>query len=85
MHINQSRQKTKHLNLFNMQNKLLYKFNQQSWTILKVLMLEVWEISLNNKEHKDSQKMRNIIKAVLKNNEMTFSQWKALNVFKKLK
>jgi hypothetical protein len=68
-----------------MQNKLLYKFNQQSWTILKVLMLEVWEISLNNKEHKDSQKMRNIIKAVLKNNEMTFSQWKALNVFKKLK
>jgi hypothetical protein len=68
-----------------MQNKLLYKFNQQSWTVLKGLMLEVWEISLNNKEHKDSQKMRNIIKAVLKNNEMTFSQWKALNVFKKLK
>jgi hypothetical protein len=68
-----------------MNNKLLYKFNQQSWTVLKVLMLEVWEISLNNKEHKDSQKMRNIIKAVLKNNEMTFSQWKALNVFKKLK
>jgi hypothetical protein len=68
-----------------MQNKLLYKFNQQSWTVLKVLMLEVWEISLNNKEHKDSQKMRNIIKAVLKNNQMTFSQWKALNVFKKLK
>jgi hypothetical protein len=68
-----------------MQNKLLYKFNQQSWTVLKVLMLEVWEISLNNKEHKDSQKMRNIIKSVLKNNEMTFSQWKALNVFKKLK
>ena len=48
-------------------------------------MLEVWEISLNNPQHKDSQKMRNIIKAVLKNNEMTFSQWKALNVFKKLK
>jgi hypothetical protein len=68
-----------------MQNKLLYKFNQQSWTVLKVLMLEVWEISLNNPQHKDSQKMRNIIKAVLKNNEMTFSQWKALNVFKKLK
>jgi hypothetical protein len=68
-----------------MQNKLLYKFNQQSWTVLKVLMLEVWDISLNNPEHKDSQKMRNIIKAVLKNNEMTFSQWKALNVFKKLK
>jgi hypothetical protein len=68
-----------------MQNKLLYKFNQQSWTVLKVLMLEVWDISLKNKEHKDSQKMRNIIKAVLKNNEMTFSQWKALNVFKKLK
>jgi hypothetical protein len=68
-----------------MQNKLLYKFNQQSWTVLKQLMLEVWEISLNNREHKDSQKMRNIIKAVLKNNEMTFSQWKALNVFKKLK
>ena len=68
-----------------MQNKLLYKFNQQSWTILKGLMLEVWEISLNNPQHKDSQKMRNIIKAVLKNNEMTFSQWKALNVFKKLK
>jgi hypothetical protein len=68
-----------------MQNKLLYKFNQQSWTVLKGLMLEVWEVSLNNKEHKDSQKMRNIIKSVLKNNEMTFSQWKALNVFKKLK
>ena len=68
-----------------MQNKLLYKFNQQSWTVLKVLMLEVWDISLKNKEHKDSQKVRNIIKAVLKNNEMTFTQWKALNVFKKLK
>ena len=68
-----------------MQNKLLYKFNQQSWTVLKVLMLDVWDISLKNPQHKDSQKMRNIIKAVLKNNEMTFSQWKALNVFKKLK
>ena len=68
-----------------MQNKLLYKFNQKSWTVLKGLMLEVWDISLNNPQHKDSQKMRNIIKAVLKNNEMTFSQWKALNVFKKLK
>jgi S-adenosylmethionine/arginine decarboxylase-like enzyme len=68
-----------------MQNKLLYKFNQQSWTVLKQLMLEVWDVSLKNKEHKDSQKMRNIIKAVLKNNEMTFTQWKALNVFKKLK
>jgi hypothetical protein len=68
-----------------MQNKLLYKFNQQSWTVLKVLMLEVWDISLKNNEHKDSQKMRNIIKAVLKNNEMTFAQWKALNVFKKVK
>ena len=68
-----------------MQNKLLYKFNQQSWAILKGLMLDVWDISLNNPQHKDSQKMRNIIKAVLKNNEMTFSQWKALNVFKKLK
>ena len=68
-----------------MQNKLLYKFNQQSWTALKVLMLDVWDISLNNPQHKDSQKMRNIIKAVLKNNEMTFTQWKALNVFKKLK
>jgi hypothetical protein len=68
-----------------MQNKLLYKFNQQSWTVLKLLMLEVWDISLRNKEHKDSQKMRNIIKAVLKNNEMTFTQWKALNVFKKIK
>jgi hypothetical protein len=68
-----------------MQNKLLYKFNQQSWPVLKLLMLEVWDISLRNKEHKDSQKMRNIIKAVLKNNEMTFTQWKALNVFKKIK
>jgi hypothetical protein len=68
-----------------MNNKLLYKFNQQSWTILKGLMLEVWDISLKNPQHKDSQKMRNIIKAVLKNNEMTFSQWKAFNVFKKLK
>jgi hypothetical protein len=68
-----------------MQNKLLYKFNQKSWTVLKGLMLEVWDISLNNPQHKDSQKMRNIIKAVLKNNEMTFTQWKALNVFKKLK
>jgi hypothetical protein len=68
-----------------MQNKLLYKFNQQSWTVLKGLMLDVWDISLNNPQHKDSQKMRNIIKAVLKNNEMTFSQWKALNVFKKVK
>lgn len=68
-----------------MNNKLLYKFNQQSWTILKGLMLEVWDISLKNPQHKDSQKMRNIIKAVLKNNEMTFSQWKALNVFKKVK
>ena len=68
-----------------MNNKLLYKFNQQSWTVLKGLMLEVWDVSLKNKEHKDSQKMRNIIKAVLKNNEMTFTQWKALNVFKKLK
>jgi hypothetical protein len=68
-----------------MNNKLLYKFNQQSWTVLKQLMLEVWDISLKNKEHKDSQKMRNIIKAVLKNNEMTFNQWKALNVFKKVK
>ena len=29
--------------------------------------------------------MRNIVKAVLKNNEMTFNQWKALNVFKKVK
>jgi hypothetical protein len=67
-----------------MQNKLLYKFNQQSWTVLKVLMLEVWDISLKNNQHKDSQKMRNIIKAVLKNNEMTFTQWKALNVFKKI-
>jgi hypothetical protein len=68
-----------------MNNKLLYKFNQQSWTVLKGLMLEVWDISLKNPQHKDSQKMRNIIKAVLKNNEMTFSQWKAFNVFKKLK
>jgi hypothetical protein len=68
-----------------MQNKLLYKFNQQSWTVLKGLMLEAWDISQKNPQHKDSQKMRNIIKAVLKNNEMTFSQWKALNVFKKLK
>jgi hypothetical protein len=68
-----------------MQNKLLYKFNQQSWAVLKALMLEVWDISLNNPQHKDSQKMRNIVKAVLKNNEMTFSQWKALNVFKKVK
>jgi hypothetical protein len=69
----------------NMNNKLLYKFNQQSWTVLKVLMLEVWDISLNNPQHKDSQKIRNIIKAVLKNNQMTFSQWKTLNVFKKVK
>lgn len=68
-----------------MQNKLLYKFNQQSWTVLKQLMLDVWDVSLKNNEHKDSQKMRNIIKAVLKNNEMTFAQWKALNVFKKVK
>ncbi len=68
-----------------MNNKLLYKFNQQSWTVLKVLMLEVWDISLNNPQHKDSQKIRNIIKAVLKNNQMTFSQWKTLNVFKKVK
>ena len=68
-----------------MQNKLLYKFNQQSWTVLKQLMLDVWDISLKNDTNKHSQKMRNIIKAVLKNNEMTFSQWKALNVFKKLK
>ena len=68
-----------------MNSKLLYKFNQQSWTVLKQLMLEVWDISLNNPQNKDSQKMRNIIKAVLKNNEMTFSQWKALNVFKKVK
>lgn len=68
-----------------MQNKLLYKFNQQNWTVLKQLMLEVWDISLKNPENKDSQKMRNIVKAVLKNNEMTFSQWKALNVFKKIK
>ena len=68
-----------------MNSKLLYKFNQQSWTVLKQLMLDVCDISLNNPQHKDSQKMRNIIKAVLKNNEMTFSQWKALNVFKKLK
>jgi hypothetical protein len=66
-------------------NTLLYKFNQQSWTVLKGLMLEVWDISLNNPHHKDSQKMRNIVKSVLKNNEMTFSQWKALNVFKKVK
>jgi hypothetical protein len=48
-------------------------------------MLEVWDISLKNTQHKDSQKMRNIIKAVLKNNEMSFAQWKALNVFKKVK
>jgi hypothetical protein len=68
-----------------MNSKLLYKFNQQSWTVLKQLMLEVWDISLNNPQHKDSQKIRNIIKAVLKNNEMKFSQWKALNVFKKVK
>jgi hypothetical protein len=68
-----------------MNSKLLYKFNQQGWEVLKALMLEVWDISLNNPEHKHSQKMRNIIKSVLKNNEMTFTQWKALNVFKKLK
>jgi hypothetical protein len=65
-----------------MNNTLLYKFNQQSWTVLKQLMLEVWDISLKNKEHKQSQKMRDIVKAVLKNNQMSFQQWKALNVFK---
>jgi hypothetical protein len=65
-----------------MSNTLLFKFNQQSWTKLKKLMLEVWDVSLKNNEHKDSQKMRNIVKSVLKNNEMTFSQWKALNAFK---
>lgn len=65
-----------------MSNTLLFKFNQQSWTKLKKLMLEVWDVSLKNNEHKDSQKMRNIVKSVLKSNEMTFSQWKALNAFK---
>ena len=66
-------------------SKLLYKFNQQSWTVLKELMLDVWDKSLKNNTHKDSQKMRNIVKAVLKNNDMTFNQWKALSSFKNKK
>jgi hypothetical protein len=66
-------------------SKLLYKFNQQSWTVLKELMLDVWDKSLKNNTHKDSQKMRNIVKAVLKNNDMTFTQWKALSAFKNKK
>lgn len=66
-------------------SKLLYKFNQQSWTVLKQLMLDVWDKSLKNNSHKDSQKMRNIVKAVLKNNDMTFNQWKALSAFKNKK
>jgi hypothetical protein len=66
-------------------SKLLYKFNQQSWTVLKELMLDVWDKSLKNNSHKDSQKMRNIVKAVLKNNDMTFNQWKALSAFKNKK
>ena len=68
-----------------MNNTLLYKFNQQSWTVLKQLMLDVWDVSLKNNEHKHSQKMRNIIKSVLKNNQMTFPQWKALKAFKNSK
>ena len=68
-----------------MQNKLLFKFNQQSWTVLKQLMLDAWDISLKNNTHKDAQKIRNIVKAVLKNNDMTFAQWKALSAFKNKK
>lgn len=68
-----------------MNNKLLFKFNQQSWTVLKQLMLEAWEVAYNNPANPKSQKAKAVVKSVLKNNEMTFTQWKFLNTFKKTK